>query len=412
MFRRAAVHAAREPLHGQVAIVMPPSAAIFAALSLVALLLLCLAAFVVEVPQRTRAAGVLMPRDGFSKVVATEAGQVIEVLVRDGDEVTSGQPLLSVTSDSGVIGRGAVSVSRLRSLHSEKRLLEEANRERQSVQRHRAEAVDVQLSNIRLRLAIIDREMHIHDSRTSLLANRFERLQRLAVDGNVSPVQLDDERLALLQAEAASAVLQQQAAQVAADRDQLQQTRAGLVGEANLQQIEFAIACEQLQRQIDVLEADVRRKLPAPEDAVVARVTVRAGQPVRPGQTLVTLQRGGAQLEAWLYLPSANAGLLEEGQQVELRLEAWPHQVFGTRRATVEAISQISLLPSDLDVPLPISGPVFEVRATLEQQHIAAQGKKWPLAAGTTLQADIVQRRYRLYEWLLRLRQDSDSADA
>jgi hypothetical protein len=56
------------------------------------------------------------------------------------------------------------------------------------------------------------------------------------------------------------------------------------------------------------------------------------------------------------------------------------------------------------------------VRATLDRQHIAAHGKEWPLAAGTSFQADVMQRRYRLYEWLLRLRQDqtvtATSADA
>jgi membrane fusion protein len=402
------MQAAREPLHGEVSIVMPPSAGLAAALSLLALLLLCLAAFVVEVPQRTRAVGVLMPRDGFMKVVATEGALVTDIRVREGDEVASGQPLLSVTSDRSVIGRGPVSVSRLRSLHSEERLLEDANRERQDMQQQRVKAVDEQLRKIHLRLELIDREIEIRRSRRLLLTSRFERLRQLAVSGNVSAVQRDEEELALLQAEAAAAVLQQQAVQVAADRDQLQRTRIGLAEEASLRQVEFAIAREQLQRQIDLIEADVSRELPAPEDGVVARVAVRTGQAVRAGQTLMTLQRGGAKLQAWLYLSNANAGLLEKGQQVELRLEAWPHRMFGTRRATIETISRVALLPAELDVPLAIAGPVFEVRATLAQQHISALGKRWPLAAGTSLQADIVQRRYRLFEWLLRLRQDKN----
>ena len=416
LFRRAAMQAVREPLHGQVTVVMPPSAGVAAALSLIALLLLCLAAFIVEVPQRTRAVGVLMPLDGFIKIVATDAGQVVDVRVGEGEEVTSGQTLLSISSDRGVIERGPVSMTQLRSLQNEGRLLENANRERQRMQRQRADAVDEQLGNVRLRIELVNREIDIQDSRVALLKSHFERLGTLAVNGNVSPVQLDDEKLKLLQAEAASAVLQQQAAQIIAERDRLQRTRASLAEEAGVQQIEFAIAREQLQRQIAALEAEVSRDLQAPEDGVVARITVRAGRAVRAGETLMTLHRGGTTLQAWLYLSSANAGWLEEGQQVELRLEAWPHQMFGTRSATVASISRIALLPSELDVPLSIAGPVFEVRATLDRQHIAAHGKEWPLAAGTSFQADVVQRRYRLYEWLLRLRQDDTvtvtSADA
>jgi membrane fusion protein len=416
LFRPAAMQAAREPLHGQVTIVMPPSAWVAAALSFCALLLLCLAAFIVEVPQRTRAVGVLMPLDGFMRIVATDAGQVVDVRVREGEEVTSGQALLSIRSDRGIIEQGPVSMTQLRSLQTEARLLQEADLERQGMHRQRADAVDEQLGNVRTRIELIDREIDIQRSRVALLRSRFERLQGLAASGNVSAVQLDDEKLTLLQAEAASAVLQQQAAQVIAEREQLRRTRTVVAKEEGVRQIEFAIAREQLQRPIAALEAEVRRELQAPEDAVVARLTVRAGQAVRAGQTLMTLYRGGTTLQAWLYLSSANAGLLEEGQQVELRLEAWPHQMFGTRSATIASISHIALLPSELDVPLSIAGPVFEVRATLDRQHIAAHGKEWPLVAGTSFQADVVQRRYRLYEWLLRLRQDdpvtATSADA
>jgi multidrug efflux pump subunit AcrA (membrane-fusion protein) len=170
-----------------------------------------------------------------------------------------------------------------------------------------------------------------------------------------------------------------------------------------MQQIEFAIAREQLERQVAALEAEVSRDLQSPVDGAIARITVRPGQAVRAGQTLMTLHRKEVPLQAWLYLSSADAGLLEEGQQVELSLDAWPRQVFGTRPATIVSVSHIALLPSELDVPLAIAGPVFEVRATLDEQHIRAHGKEWPLAAGTSLRADIVQRRYRLYQWLLRL---------
>lgn len=402
LFRPAALQAARQPLHGPVMIAMPPSAAISAVVSIVALILLCLAAFIVEVPQRTAAVGVLMPPEGFLKIVAADGGQVVQVGVREGEDVTSGQTLLSIGSDRGAVEGRRVSVSQLRSLESEARLLEDAILERQGMQRGRVDAVDKQLGNLRVRMQLIDRETGIQRSRMRLLRSRFERLQQLAVSGDVSAVQLDDGQLALLQAEAAAAVLEQQAARAIADRDQLKRARASLVEEGRVQQIEFAIAREQLARQMAALEAEVSRDLLAPLDGVVARITVRPGQAVRAGQTLMTLHRREAPLEAWLYLSSANAGLLEEGQQVELSLDAWPRQVFGTRSATIASVSHIALLPSELDVPLAIAGPVFEVRATLDEQDIRAHGKKWPLAAGTSLRADIVQRRYRLYQWLLR----------
>src|SRR5690606_10194735 len=135
--------------------------------------------------------------------------------------------------------------------------------------------------------------------------------------------QLEDHRLALLNEEAVAAALQQRAAQLAEERDELARARLALVEESETRQIEFGIALEQLQRQMASLQAFVSSELQAPEGGRVARVSVRAGQAVRPGQTLVTLQRGEADLEAWLYLSSANAGLLRTGQEVQLRLDSY-----------------------------------------------------------------------------------------
>jgi membrane fusion protein len=76
--------------------------------------------------------------------------------------------------------------------------------------------------------------------------------------------------------------------------------------------------------------------------------------------------------------------------------------MFGTIRAIVSKVSTIALLASDLAVPLPIKGPVFEVRATIDTDSITALGSSWPLAPGTSFQADVIRQRYRLYQWLLR----------
>jgi membrane fusion protein len=74
----------------------------------------------------------------------------------------------------------------------------------------------------------------------------------------------------------------------------------------------------------------------------------------------------------------------------------------------------MALMPSDLDVPLALPGPVFEIRASLERQSITAGGRQWPLPAGAAVRADLVQQRYRLYQWLLRIERavSSEPADA
>ena len=75
---------------------------------------------------------------------------------------------------------------------------------------------------------------------------------------------------------------------------------------------------------------------------------------------------------------------------------------FGTSSAVVISVSSVAIVPREVRVPLALSGPVFEVRAKLSQSHVQAFNANWSLVPGTSFQADLVQRRYRLYEWLLR----------
>jgi hypothetical protein len=89
---------------------------------------------------------------------------------------------------------------------------------------------------------------------------------------------------------------------------------------------------------------------------------------------------------------------------VEISLDAYPRQVFGTHTAIVSSVSGIALLPKDIRAPLLLAGPVFEVKADLEQHEVSAEGARWPLSPGTSFSADIIQRRFRLYEWLFRSR--------
>jgi membrane fusion protein len=129
---------------------------------------------------------------------------------------------------------------------------------------------------------------------------------------------------------------------------------------------------------------------------------VVVGESVQQGQPLLVLQTGDAELEAWLYVATGSGGTLRPGQRIDLRVDAFPHQIYGTQRAIVESVSATALRPAELRVPLAIHGPVFEVRARLLTREIVAANNRWPLIAGLSFQADIVQDKYRLYRWMLR----------
>jgi membrane fusion protein len=144
------------------------------------------------------------------------------------------------------------------------------------------------------------------------------------------------------------------------------------------------------------------RSIVAPQDSVVSRVRVVEGETVQQGQPLLSLQTGGAELEAWLYIATGSGGTVRPGHLIELRIDAFPHQIYGTQKAIVESVSAIALRPGELRVPLAIHEPVFEVRARLLSREIVSANNRWPLIAGLSFRADIVQEKHRLYRWMLR----------
>jgi len=114
-------------------------------------------------------------------------------------------------------------------------------------------------------------------------------------------------------------------------------------------------------------------------------------------------------LAAHLFAPGKTAGFVRAGQAVWLRYTAYPYQKFGMAKGAIETVSPTPLNPQDLPAShalprtnsAPGSEPVYQVTVALESQAIGAYGETQPLKAGMTLEADVIQERRRIWEWLL-----------
>jgi membrane fusion protein len=257
--------------------------------------------------------------------------------------------------------------------------------------------------SISKRLAVAKTEYELQQSQVELFERRLARRRGLASKGDISVDALDQEQTLLLQARARSATIRRSMLDYEQDVAAILRARAEAGDAAARQAILHDLEQRRLRRQVVEHEHLISQDIRASEAGVVARVNVRQGSAVIAGEALVKVYRPHQELEAWLYLSSAKAGFLQKGQVVQLRLDAYPYQLFGTSTAVVTSISSVAIVPREISVPLALTGPVFEVRARLNETHIKAFNESWPLAPGTSFQADLIQRRYRLFEWLLRV---------
>ena len=129
-------------------------------------------------------------------------------------------------------------------------------------------------------------------------------------------------------------------------------------------------------------------------------IQVTEGEQVHYGQSLITVMPENAELAAELFMPTRSAGFVVAGQEVRLRLDAFPHERYGALRGVVTQVDEV-LLPQQQPVPIPIAEPVYRLQTRLADQVLVHAGKPLKLRPGMLLQADLMLDRRSILAWLV-----------
>jgi membrane fusion protein len=404
LFRERARRASARRWFAPVQVACPPAALPACLVAILAVASLAAATVVIEIPETVPATGVLLPSRGLLKLRAGRSGWVESLDVQDGARVDRGRVLMRITDAQRAPARHPEAEARLVSLHRELVLLG-------TTLDQQLAGIDAALDAGRRRRRLVQRRLEAArgehatwQRQTELQERQASRVTALAASGVVAAQTADDLAGGVLRARAAWQAARQR---VLALEDEL----AGIDDELSRDaarpaqaRAEAAMRRESLLRAIAAEELRSATEVTAPGDGIVAGLTVQDGSFVQAGQVLLTLYDPGDPLEARLYVSADNAAMIFVGQRAELRLRAYPQELFGTRAATVSSIAAAALPPAELGAALPIAGKVFEIRAAIDGPAIVADGRQWSLSPGTTFGADLIRRRWPLYRWLLRSR--------
>ena len=108
----------------------------------------------------------------------------------------------------------------------------------------------------------------------------------------------------------------------------------------------------------------------------------------------------GAELEAYLLVPTRAAGFIRTAQTVALRYQAFPYQRFGHYLGEVREVGRTIIQPNEASIPVQVQEPVYRVTVRLPRQHVVAYGQSLALRSGMLLDADVWIDRRRLIEWI------------
>jgi membrane fusion protein len=366
-----------------------------------------------QVTRKARVPGLLVSALGTLQLTAAVSGIVNVQRAKEGDFVHAGQVLFVLGTDrAGAKGDTAELVAnsllqRRQTLEAERGLRELQARQRQVALNDRLRALEFEATQART-------EAQFAERRVQLAAKSVERYQELAVKGFVSEVQAQtrQEELIDLQNRAQSA----QRTIATFEREQ-GTIRAELIASATqlrteLTQVDRSLAALSQ----DSTENDARRVLivAAPQSGTLTALHTPLGSAVQVGQSLATLvpqakSSDAAALQAELYAPSRTAGFVQPGQEVWLRYSAFPYQKFGMARATVSSVSRTPVNPQELPpgqaqalmLAAQANEPLYRIKVALESQRVQAFGQEQTLKPGMTLDADVVQERRAVWEWML-----------
>jgi membrane fusion protein len=344
--------------------------------------------------------GLIVPDQGMVRASIQAAGSLQSVMVKEGDIVSAGDRLavvnLAAKSSAGDVG-DAVS----------KGLTAEAEAARAKAESTLAR-LQVELEQARIRLAKSEAEqaqikvqIALQEQRVSLGEADLKRALEIAAKGFMARRDVDARRSSLL-------LLQQELAQqrrllATSEREiaDLKSRLAAIPLEMAAAKAEADIAAAALKQRTAEAEARRLQFVTAPIAGRIAALPVVTGQTVNAGATIAVIVPEGGQLEAELFAPSRAVGFIRQGQPVQISLQAFPYQRFGTVPGRIRLVSTTVLAPSEVAIQgLNIQEPTFRIRVRLAHESIHAYGEVYPLQPGMLASGDIVFDRRTLLQWL------------
>jgi membrane fusion protein len=377
-----------------------------------------------EVTRKVRVTGVLMPTGGSLNISAPQSGVIAERRVAEGQTIAAGAVLLVLNTERQSVqgsGVGDTSAQVAEQITARQHSLDQERSLRQLLTQQRSEVLTDRLRTLDAQLRQAADEITLLERRVALSQTSVQRYQQLAAEGFMADIQVQgkledqlDARGRLQSLERTRLALQQDRQTLAGEQQTL---KAQLdTDEAQLARSQSSLrqeASENAARQTAVVTAPSSVGTPGTRYRVTA-LNLQPGQAVQAGQTVATLvpeqtDADTPSVEAQLYAPSRTAGFVQAGQSVYLRYAAYPYQKFGLHTGRITSVSATPFaaneLPPNLAQQLMAQAgsteALYRIRVQLDDQAITSHGQSYALKAGLSLEADVLQERRKVWEWVL-----------
>lgn len=408
LFRDKAIDAQKSKWIGEVILIRPFSFTVLTIVVAIFTVLLVSFIFFGSYTKRTSVKGLLIPNTGLIRVYSAEGGTVSEKFVKEGQLVEKGTPLIALKM-TRYNSTGNYNESVQQQIELKKQSLDTEKNKLKDLHLNSVQQLNAEIQSIRLDLIKLDGLIAEQRQRLALAQENAHRYRDLKDKEYISieEYQLKQDNYISLKVALQSYEREKNTKQAELENKLLAQQGLASKLESELTLVDRQLASNQQ----EFLENKARDSLLLQANATgkIASTNAEVGQFISPNIPVMNIVPTPSYLEAHLFVPSSAIGFIRTGQTVKLRFQAYPYQKFGQGEGVIHSISATTMNPQELTnlgelsqgVTLNQSEPVYLVKVKLEQQFVKAYGESKPLKVGMAFDADIMQEKRKLYEWVL-----------
>lgn len=408
LFRDKAVDAQKSKWIGEVILISPFSFTVMTIGVAIFTIIIVLFLFLGSYTKKTTVQGQLMPDTGLIRVYAVDGGTINKKFIQEGQTVKMGDPLyqLQMTRFSN---SGNYNESLAQQIQVKKQTLATEKDQLKNLHQNSYEQTISEIQSLKLELAKVDGLIQEQKQRLALALENMNRYQQLKEKDYISVEEFQTKQ---------DIYFNQKLTLQSYERDRIAKKSELANKELILQSLQSKLNNElnNVDRQLasnqqELIENKARDSLliKANASGVVTSLNAEVGQQVSSTTPLLNIVPTHSQLEAHLYIPSSAIGFVKLNQSIRLRFQAYPYQRFGQAQGNISSISETTMNTQELtnlgefnnSLALNKNEAVYLVKVKLQQQSMKAYGENKRLKVGMTFDADVLQEKRKLYEWVL-----------
>ena len=345
-------------------------------------------AFTARIDQTITVRGRLQPSGSVREVESPSAGVVSKVYIKDGDVVTTGQPLFIVEA-KGLASRRAGLSNTLAILNvqaSSLRAIINAKGDTSKII-SMPELPVIDDPDLSSKLVVAQQQSELILSQLSQIAFRLESRERTLklqqeISQNLKPLY---EVGAIARNQYLNKLNQVQ--EVRADVQSLRQEKTRILGQAAVQLNQLNTQLITLRSQlVEIGETLDYRTVKAPIDGKIFDTKVSPYSVVGGGSTVLKIVPDN-RLEAAVKISNRDIGFVKTGMSVNVGVDSFPSGEFGYLEGTLKSIGSDALPPTR-----ELQEYTFPATIVLKQQEVESGGKSLNLQSGMGVQANIKLR--------------------